>query len=58
MMKNFNSMLIKPWSEENHLMIFQSSNPRKKVKSEEDNKASENPYDKIEPVILTLGIQK
>ena len=31
MMKNFNSMLIKPWSEENHLMIFQSSNPRKKL---------------------------
>ena len=32
--------------------------PKKKVKSEEENKASDNPYDKIEPVIFTLGNQK
>lgn len=31
--------------------------PKKKLKSEEDNHA-ENPYEKIEPVIFVLGIEK
>lgn len=32
--------------------------PKKKVKTEDESKPSDNPYDKIEPVVFTIGIEK